>query len=201
MRAVRDRYPRSQRHAAEIVNKRMLGDSALVSGLEVPWEINRRGWIHMNTATKFCSETAKQKSPPAETRPRAEPKKRLGKHPQHAPRDLARRVFPGATILFNLQHASPLNRYFLFTLRSLRAQARHRASIHKPSASVRQFEAMKILFLPNCDHDYPWLVDRHHSFRSLVLDPPQFPSGPSQFAMPLRHRSPRANCTPASSAP
>ena len=58
----------------------------------------------MNVATNFCSKTAKQKSPPAETRPGTEPKKRLGKHPQHAADDLARRVFSGATILFNVQH-------------------------------------------------------------------------------------------------
>ena len=89
MRAVRDRSARPQCHAAEIVNECMLGDGAFVSGLEVPWKINRRGRIHMNIATNPGSETAKQKSPPAETRPRAEPEKRLGEHPQHPSDDLA----------------------------------------------------------------------------------------------------------------
>src|SRR5438067_12697936 len=153
----------------------------------------------MNVATNFCSETAKQKSPPTETRSRAEPKERLGKHPQHAPGDLARRVFPSAAILFNVQHASPLHRYFLFTLRSLQAEARRRSPTHRPCACVRQFETMNMLLPPDCDHDCPLRSDRHHSFRSLVLDPPQFLRGSSQFAMPLRQRTLLANCTRVSS--
>src|SRR6266542_551701 len=90
MSAVRDCCARTQRHAAEIVNKRMLADGAFISRLEVPREINRRRRIHMNIATNFCSETTKQKSPPAETRPGTEPKKWLGESPQHAADNLAR---------------------------------------------------------------------------------------------------------------
>jgi hypothetical protein len=59
----------------------------------------------MNAATYLCSETAEQKSPPAETRPGTEPKERLRKGPQHPAGDLAGRIFPGATILFNVQQA------------------------------------------------------------------------------------------------
>jgi hypothetical protein len=58
----------------------------------------------MNASTDLCSETAEQKSSPAETGPGAEPKKRLRKSPQNAATDLTRRVFPGAAILFNVQH-------------------------------------------------------------------------------------------------
>jgi hypothetical protein len=42
----------------------------------------------MNAVTDLCSKTAKQKSPPAEARPGAEPKKRLRECPQHPAREL-----------------------------------------------------------------------------------------------------------------
>src|SRR6266545_798724 len=58
----------------------------------------------MNATTNLCSETTKQKSPPAETGPRTEPKKRARETPQHPADDLAGRIFPGAAILFNVQH-------------------------------------------------------------------------------------------------
>ena len=58
----------------------------------------------MNATTNLCSETTKQKSPPAETGPGTEPKKRARETPQHPADDLAGRIFPGAAILFNVQH-------------------------------------------------------------------------------------------------
>ena len=63
----------------------------------------------MNAPTDLCSETTEQKSPPAETGPGAEPKKRLPEGPQHSARELTWRVFPGAAILFNVQHARTMS--------------------------------------------------------------------------------------------
>jgi len=58
----------------------------------------------VNAATNLCSETAKQKSPPAETRPWIEPEKRLGDVPQYPSDHFARWIFPGATVSLNVQH-------------------------------------------------------------------------------------------------
>src|SRR5437764_21780 len=42
MRAMRDCYPRPQRHTAEIINERMLANGAFISGFKIPREINCR---------------------------------------------------------------------------------------------------------------------------------------------------------------
>src|SRR5436189_6374226 len=76
MSAVGNCYASPQRHPAEIVNERTLTDRRFISGFKIPREINFRRRIHMNAVTDLCSKTAKQKSPPAEARPGAEPKKR-----------------------------------------------------------------------------------------------------------------------------
>src|SRR5438552_14897809 len=78
---------------------------------------------------------------------------------------------------------------------------RRRAPIQTPTASVHQFAAMKILSQPKCVHERPLLFDRHHSFRSVVLDQRQFPPGSFQFVLLLRQRSLRAGCIQVSSSP
>jgi len=88
MSAVGNCYASPQRHPAEIVNERTLTDRRFISGFKIPREINCRRRIHMNAVTDLCSKTAKQKSPPAEAGPGAEPKKRLRECPQHPAREL-----------------------------------------------------------------------------------------------------------------
>src|SRR5882724_6071246 len=105
MSAMRNCYASSERHAAEVVDQRVLTNRAFISRLEIPREIDRCRWIYMNAATNPCSETAEQKSPPAEAGPRTEPKKRPREGPQHPADDVASWVFPGAAIFFNVQHA------------------------------------------------------------------------------------------------
>src|SRR5206468_8464151 len=78
---------------------------------------------------------------------------------------------------------------------------RRRAPIQTPTASVHQLAAMKILSQPKCVHERPLLFDRHHSFRSVVLDQRQFSPGSFQFVLLLRQRSLRADCILVSSAP
>src|SRR5262249_55409524 len=58
MRAMRNRYPRTEPHMAKVIDKRLFTDRAFISRLEIPREINRRRWIHMYTATDLCPETA-----------------------------------------------------------------------------------------------------------------------------------------------
>src|SRR6266481_9070562 len=77
---------------------------------------------------------------------------------------------------------------------------RRGAPTHTPTASVHQFGAMKILSLPKCVHKRPLLFDRHHSFRSCVLDQQQFVRHSVQFVTPLLWRSLPADCTRVSSA-
>src|SRR5439155_22233983 len=79
--------------------------------------------------------------------------------------------------------------------------AHRRAPTHKPRASVRQFEAKKILSRRECVHDRPLLSDQYQSFRLVVLAQRQFLRDSFQFVRPLRRRSPRADCTRGSSAP
>jgi hypothetical protein len=64
----------------------MLANGTFIARIKVPGGIKRRRGINVNTKTNVCSEISKQKSPPAETRPRTEPEKRLGDVP-HYPTD------------------------------------------------------------------------------------------------------------------
>jgi hypothetical protein len=80
---MRDRRATAYRDSAEIINKSMLANGTFIARFKVPGEINRRRRINVNATTKLCSETAKQKSPPAETRLRTEPEKRLSDPPHY----------------------------------------------------------------------------------------------------------------------
>jgi hypothetical protein len=104
MRAMRDRDPRPQRYAPEIINQYVLADRAFISGIKIPREINRRRWIDMHASANLCAEAPKQKSSPTETRPWTEPEKRLRECPQHTARHLARCVLSRTAILLNVQH-------------------------------------------------------------------------------------------------
>jgi len=81
MRAMRDRDTRPYRDSTEIINKRLLAYRALISGLEIPWKIDRRRWIEVHASTNLCSETTKQKSSPAKAWPGTKPEKRLHERP------------------------------------------------------------------------------------------------------------------------
>jgi len=105
MRAMRDGDARPQRHAAKIINKYVLADRAFISSLEMPGEINCRRWIDMHTSANLCSETAKQKSSPTETRPGTESEKRLCKRPHYTACHLARCVLLRSAIFPNVQHS------------------------------------------------------------------------------------------------
>ena len=58
----------------------------------------------MHTSANLCSETAKQKSSPTETRPGTESEKRLCECPYYTASHLARCVLSGPAIFFNVQH-------------------------------------------------------------------------------------------------
>jgi hypothetical protein len=84
----------------------VLADRAFISSLEMPREIDCRRWIDMHTSANLCSETAKQKSSPTETRPGTESEKRLRKCPKYTASHLARCVLFSPAIFFNIEHAS-----------------------------------------------------------------------------------------------
>src|SRR5262249_13017801 len=83
----------------------------------------------------------------------------------------------------------------------IRAAGRRRAPTRKPSASVRQYEAMKILLPRVRARDRPLLFDRNHSFRSVFSVRRQFLAESPQFVPPLRQRTLRADYTPVSPTP
>jgi hypothetical protein len=59
----------------------------------------------MHASTDLGSETPEQKPPPTKTRPGTDSEKRLCERPQHTPHHLARCVFSGQPILFNIEHS------------------------------------------------------------------------------------------------
>src|ERR1700730_116926 len=79
------------------------------------------------------------------------------------------------------------------------AANRRRAPTRKPSASVHQYEAMKILSPQVSARDHPLLFDRNDSFRSAFLDRRQFLLEPSQFVPPRPQRNLTADCIRQSS--
>src|SRR5262249_62213686 len=83
----------------------------------------------------------------------------------------------------------------------IRAAGRRRAPTRKPSASVRQYAAMKILSPPVRARDHPLLFERNHSFRTVDLDRRQFVRKSSQSAPPRPQRNLPADCIRQSSTP
>src|SRR4029077_7896959 len=104
MRAMRDRDARPERHAAKIINERLLADRSFISSLKMPREINCRRWIDMHTSANLRSETAKQESSPTETSPGTESEKQLCECPYYTAYHLARCVLLRSAIFFNVQH-------------------------------------------------------------------------------------------------
>jgi hypothetical protein len=59
----------------------------------------------VHASSDLGSETTEQKPTPSKTRPGTDSEKRLRERPQHTPHYLARFVFSGLPILFNIEHS------------------------------------------------------------------------------------------------